>query len=347
MQLWVSLHGTRHRRLLSRCLNSLLPCIVLLVGCETVSPTSPTKASIVALNPHPAAVGARTVALLLFYDPTVTDLSTLRTPAEYESMLFTEGRKDFEAWSFGKASLSGRVFGWFPVSNLAQRSKTELIALATGYNPSAYNITGYVLTSYSGGVAVVRSGQGDFTVGASEGTGYILHELLHVCGLGHANKCADQRLFPVSPVKAYGDKYSVMGSNIFGDVLNLPPTAMQREMLGWITVPVADSSGETKDFPLGQYETTGDALKVSRGPKDAFYIERRADGLHVCTVDPTDPKTTLWLPQLPIVDRLTGIEIQSIPGGVRVTWPNPEADRDTQAVIRQQETEVGLRAKVF
>jgi len=302
-------------------------------GCEASAPTSPSLDSrrVQAVT----SIGSRSVALLLFYDPAV-DVSTLRTPAEYEDMLFTEGRRDFEAWSLGKASLSGKVFGWYPVTNLAQRSKTELIALATGYSPSAYNITAYVLSSYSGGVAVVRSGQGDFTVGASEGTGYILHEILHVCGLGHANKCTDQTQFPACGVRAYGDKYSVMGSNIFSDVAGLPPTAMHREMLGWISVPVADSSSQTKDFPLNLYETTGDALKIPRGPRDWFYIERRADGLHVCTVDPTDRKASLWLPQLPIIDRVTGIEIHSIPGGVSVTWPQPQPDRWVEDPFKQK-----------
>ena len=46
-------------------------------------------------------------------------MSTLRTPAEYEAMLFTEGRLAFESWSLGKASLSGRVFGWYRVADLA------------------------------------------------------------------------------------------------------------------------------------------------------------------------------------------------------------------------------------
>ena len=324
------------------CLQGLIPFVSLLIGCQATPPTglptsAPTKAPLLVLQcgtgistpvePQPLAIGTRTVGLLLFCDTTV-DISTLRTPAEYETMLFTEGRLAFESWSLGKASLSGQVFGWYRVHDLAHKSKTELLSLAAGYNPTAFNITGYVLTSYSGGVAVVRSGQGDFTVGASEGTGYILHELLHVCGLGHANKCADQSLFPASPVKPYGDKYSVMGSNIFGDVVGLLPTAMHREMLGWITVPVADSSGETKDFPLSLYESTGDALRVPRGPKDSFYVERRVDGLHVSTVDPADPKSSLWLPHLPIVDSVTGIELQSIPGGVRVTWPALQAERN-------------------
>jgi hypothetical protein len=249
-------------------------------------------------------------------------------------MLFSEGRSAFEAWSLGKASLRGQVFGWYKVTDLANRSKTDLLSLAAGYNPTAFNITGYVLTGYSGGVAVVRNGQGDFTVGASEGTGMILHELLHVCGLGHANKCVDQTTFPVSPVRTYGDRYSIMGSNIFGGIAGLVPTAMHREMLGWITVPIADSSAGSKEFPLGLYETTGDALKIPRGPTDWFYIERRADGLHVCTVDPADRRATVWLPNLPVVDRVTHIEIHPTEGGVKVTWPASELERDPDAVIR-------------
>ena len=165
----------------------------------------------------------------------------------------------------------------------------------------------------------------------------ILHELLHVCGIGHANKCRDQKTFPTCTVQVYGDRSSIMGSNVFGDVSALAPTAMHREMLGWTTVPIADSSaGMTKEFPLGLYETTGDALKIPRGPNDWFYVERRADGLHVCTVDPSDPRATLWLPGLPIVDRVTGIEIHAISGGVKVIWPNPEWPREDEPIFSQK-----------
>jgi hypothetical protein len=336
---------------INTCLQGLIPFVSLLIGCQATPPTglptsAPTKAPLLMLQcgtgistpvqPQPLAVGARTVALLLFCDATV-DISTLRTPAEYEAMLFTEGRLAFESWSLEKASLSGHVFGWYRVPDLAHRSKTELISLATGYNPTAYNITGYVLTSYSGGVAVIRSGQGDFTVGAGEGTGMILHELLHVCGLGHANKCADQSRFPVCRVQAYGDRYSVMGSNIYGDISGVPPTAMHREMLGWINVPVADSSaGQTKTFPLGLYESTGDAIKIPRGPKDWFYIERRVDGPHVTTMDPTDSHATLWLQTLPIIDKATGIEIRAVKDGVSVTWPDPQSLRDPDITFGQK-----------
>ena len=340
--------GFRNERRLRICLLGLALIMALgfMLGCEGSAPAH----GLIEPQAESVALESRTVALLLFYDDTV-DISTLRTPAQYEEMLFGDGRRAFEAWSLGKDSLTGRVFGWLRVADLAHRSKTELKALAAaaGYDPAAFDITGYILTSYSGGVAVVRNGRGDFTVGAYEETGLILHELLHVCGLGHANKCADQRLFPVSPVKFYGDRHSIMGSNIYGDVIGLPPTAMHREMLGWIHVPVADSSGETKDFALGLYETTGDALKIPRGPRDWFYVERRADGSHVCTVDPRDPTATLWLPELPIVDRVTGIEIHAIPGGVRVTWPGPMKERDTDATIDQEtrDTELEIPAEAM
>src|SRR5215471_8812108 len=133
----------------------LLVCCLLL-GCQAAeSLTSPSSR---AIQIRPSAIGSRTIAILLFCDATV-DISTLHTPAEYQSMLFTDGNRAFQSWSLGKASLSGQVFGWYRVTNLAGRSKTELLALAAGYNPGSFNITGYVLTSYTGtGVAVVRSG---------------------------------------------------------------------------------------------------------------------------------------------------------------------------------------------
>ena len=320
----------------------LLLVLGFLVGCEQDAPTVPLFQTQV----QPVSIGSRSVAILLFYDDTV-DISTLRTPAEYEGMLFSEGRRAFETWSLGKASLTGRVFGWFRVTDLAHRSKTELRALAAaaGYGPTMFNITGYVLSSYSGsGVAVPREGQGEFTVGTSAGTGLILHELLHVCGLGHANKCMNQKLFPVSPVKTCGDRHSIMGSNIFGEILGLTPTAMHREMLGWITVPVADSAAEAKEFPLGLFETTGDALKVPRSPRDWFYIERRADGLHVCTVDPSDRKGTVWLPDLPIVDKASQIEIHPVEGGVKVIWPGAsEMDRDPDTFVIPDGSQADIR----
>jgi hypothetical protein len=342
MQLWVSPDGTIKNSL-------LVSAVLLLLGCQGSPPTTPSMAPIKAqtlvleckagsspsTSNEASPIGTRTVALLLFYDATI-DVTTLRAPAEYETMLFTEGSLAFESWSLGKASLTGKVFGWYPVTDLAHRSKTELNSLAAGYSPSGFDITGYVLTSSSGGVAVIRNGTGDFTVGASEGTGLILHELLHVCGIGHANKCADQKKFPASPVKPYGDRYSIMGSNIFGDIAGLYPTAMHREMLGWITIPVADSSGETKQFPLAPYETTGDALKIPRGSNDWFFVERRADGLHVCTVDPGDPTSGLWLPNLPIIDRVNGIEIHSIEGGAEVKWPAPLDERGPEDAFDQK-----------
>ena len=362
MQLWVSPDRNirnsvqpsvveSQREVLKPGFNLLVSAVLLLLGCQGSPPTTPSMAPIKAqtlvleckagssatTSNEASVIGTRSVALLLFRDATV-DVATLRPPAEYETMLFTDGRLVFEAWSLGKASLTGKVFGWYPVTDLAHRSKTELNALAAGYSPSWFDITGYVVTSYSGGVAVIRHGKGDFTVGASDGTGLILHELMHVCGIGHANKCVDQKKFPASPVKPYGDSHSIMGSNIFGEIAGLYPTAMHREMLGWITVPIADSSGETKDFLLRPYETTGDALKIPRGRGDWFYIERRADGLHVCTVDPTDRTSGLWLPNLPIIDRVNGIEIHSIEGGVKVKWPAPLTERQPEDTFDQKST---------
>jgi len=295
---------------------------LLLVGCAYDPSTEPDHVES-GPSTEQAIVGTRTLAILLFCDSTVNP-DTLASPGYYNDLIFSQGRPIIEAWSAGKATLAGQVFGWFVVADLASKSKTELSAIArpAGFDPAAFQVKGWVKTTATTGVAEVRNGTGNFTIGPYRQLGSFLHELLHVFGLRHGKKCLGT--FPsCTSIKEYGDEYSIMGGGIFATNLSdMYPTAMHREMLGWITVRQINGAPGAKDISMSLYETTGDAIKVPRGDGDWFYIERRATGPHVCTLSPDDTtnRATLWLSDLPIVDPVSGIEIRSTPAGVSITW---------------------------
>ncbi len=275
-----------------------LVAFLCLLGCG--HPTQPVQN---VQTVQGAQIGPRAVALLLF-----RNTPEPRPASEYIQML-NDNHSALELWSLGQSGISGRVFGWFYSEDLSNKTTLINIAKAGGYNPSAFHITGFVLTGFSNGVAVLGNGTGDFTVGASEGSGTILHEILHVCGLGHAKK-----LLPDGGVNDYGDRYSIMGSDIFGEILDKYPTAMHREMLGWgFPRDVEPAYGGTKEYPIDLYETTGDAIRIPRGAGDYWYIERRRTGIHICSI-PKDRKSTLWNP---IVWGMEGTA-----SGVRISWPD-------------------------
>jgi hypothetical protein len=191
--------------------------------------------------------------------------------------------------SYGQASLTGDVFGWYTIalsstvcdySTLASQARAA--ATAAGVNLSNYSRYVYAFPSNAcgwWGLGTVGGNPSSAWINGSLQLAVVGHEMGHNFGLyhSHALECGTVPIGTGCTSVEYGDPLDIMGSS-YQNHFN----AFQKERLGWLNygssppITTVTSSGT---YPIDPFETVGagpKALKIPIGTTgNYYYVEWR------------------------------------------------------------------------
>jgi len=271
-------------------------------GGSTTTTTSST--------PVPYTFGAQSTLVILvnFQDDVVEPYAF----ADVQNAFFTTANSFIMENSYGQASLTGAVVGWYTIPDSVTTCNTTQIAtdaknaaVAAGANLSNY--TRYVYAFPHNNAC---GWAGSSTVGGNPSQSWINmntldihvidHELGHAFGLWHSHSlgCGTTATICSSgTVVDYGDLLDTMG---VPQTASAHYNAFQKERLGWLnygaspSIQTVTSSGT---YTINTYELGGPgpkALKVLKstdpttGAKTWYYLEaRQAAGFDAFLADPT------------------------------------------------------------
>lgn len=193
---------------------------------------NPEKTEDLKVLPASDTTGDQKVVVILanFLDNT----SQPFTPAYASSVVFGPVNSYYQEASFGKASLSGDVFGWYtlPINQTCTYStiQSQAIAAADPYvNFKNYSriVIGFPISGSCGWAGMGSVGKWNVStadgsvraslawiVGSYFSLGVIGHEMGHNFGVWHANalECSTESIGDSCSTVDYGDPYNIMGN---------------------------------------------------------------------------------------------------------------------------------------
>lgn len=285
------------RRTRSRVFGAASTVAVLMLACRGQEPAGPESPSVPILSTAPwrteplapPILGARKTVVILARFQNM--LPVTRDPSVYREAIF-DGPNSLDAYvrdvSYGRASLSGEVYGWYELNEPAPCSfeGTTLAAMAAADDDISYSDvqTVIVITPQAEplcdppfaagnstiGAVSLQSDDGPFEAGVVhviwEGfvnlslvppARTVLHELLHSFGMWHENSldCGANALSRTGTCSSYeyGMGFSILGSFDHG----FEPSALAREVFGWLPeeeILTATGPGDYVIYPVNGAE---------------------------------------------------------------------------------------------
>lgn len=189
----------------------------------------------------------------------------------------------YQESSYGKASLSGDVFGWYTLPINKTCSYSSILSEAIKAADPAVNFRNYsgIIIGFPGscgwaGLAYV----GKVNVSTADGTvrtrvSWIIdryfdlrvvgHEIGHGFGAWHANayECGSVAIGPSCNSSSYGDPYDIMGSSFSGHF-----NAYHKEIFSWFDPGNVWTVTENGTFSIEPFETASAGRKIIKLPRD-------------------------------------------------------------------------------
>jgi len=232
---------------------------------------------------------------------------------DVQNAFFTTANSFITENSYGQASLTGAVVGWYTIPDSVTTCNTSQIATdaksaATAAGVNLSNYTRYVyFFPYStacgfSGASNVGGKPSDSWINGTLNTYVIDHELGHAFGLWHSHSLAcgtTATICSSGTVVEYGDLLDAMGTP---QGASPDHNAYQKERLGWLNYgasPSIQTVTTSGTYTINVYESGGPgpkALKVLKsadpttGAKTWYYLEaRQAVGFDAFLL--TDPQS--------------------------------------------------------
>lgn len=228
------------------------------------------------------------------------------TPDRAREVIFTNNNNFIRENSYGMASLTGDVYGWYtiPVNStvcdtLGISTYALQAAVADGANLALYNQYIFLFPQmqacpFSGGSTIGGTPAKAWINSDWLSLGTVAHELMHGLGLYHSHSldCGDTVLGNNCTVSDYGDSFDILGS-----MMSVHTNLYQKERAGWVQPQLVTSSGT---YHIDPYETLGGVkgLKILKstdpftGERIYYYIEKRTSfGYDVLLANYLNPMT--------------------------------------------------------
>jgi len=257
-------------------------------GGSTTTSTSST--------PVPYTFGAQSTLIILvnFQD----DIVEPYMATDVQNAFFTTANSFITENSYGQASLTGAVVGWYTIPDSVTTCNTSQIATdaksaATAAGVNLSNYTRYVyFFPYStacgfSGASNVGGNPSQSWINGTLNTYVIDHELGHAFGLWHSHSLAcgtTATICSSGTIVEYGDLLDTMGTP---QGASPDHNAYQKERLGWLNYgasPSIQTVTTSGTYTINVYESGGPgpkALKVLKsadpttGAKTWYYLEAR------------------------------------------------------------------------
>lgn len=260
---------------------------------STVASEQATLVATADAAPCCSPKGFQKAVVLLVKFPGVATPTT--TPQAVKSLVSSSSGKSFDGYlretSYGQASISADVFGWYTLDGAygcEQRNEIRAAAIRVADGDVDFRNYGRVFIVFTGscnysgyatiGCSSINTGDGTITasfawliskyVNASYGVRLFAHEGGHNLGLNHSSSRdwgneALGSLNTTGVLDEYGDVFSTMGNWNYGHY-----TAPQKVQLGWLpdtNVQAVEGTGRFLLQPIELNIIGTQALKVRRG----------------------------------------------------------------------------------